>query len=321
MYVTKNQLICLSKEQEDTFSNICKILTEINITAVVIKYSALYTYIYRVIKYSLSRTDPLKHLDESFVNQVGIDNFGKVSWNMISNIKTFEIRREMIKPFIFKNDNLNISGYDIFKKVLKLFITEPKIFTNIIYEKINLNLDVNNIESKFNFMKKFDALFETDYSQKRFPAFLEIYLKHLNKKASSTITKNVITDIKKPIVSTRSTSPIRITKRTTSVGTQTDEVDGDITICVNTDGDESDVYGIVSTDVIEPEVSGITSPEVSGITSPEVSGITSPEVSGIVEPEVSSYDTCNHDISDSGINDPVSRMVDALNDNLETVNI
>ena len=225
MYICKKQLTCLSPEQEILFTNICKILQEINVPALVIKYSALYTYIYRYIKYSLCKKDPLKYLDETFIDRVGIDNFGKISWSMISREKPLEIRREIIKPFIFFSHNLNICGYDIFKKVLNMFIIEPSIFKNIIYEKINLNLNIDNIESKLNFLKKFDSVFDTNYSKTRFPSFLEKYLEHINKKTSSKKIKDCITPISSEIPSKKFT--------TTSKGIQTEDTLDDIIVIID----------------------------------------------------------------------------------------
>ena len=233
MIILKNNLTCSSVEQEKLFSNICQILQEINVHALIIKYSGLYSYIYRYVKYSLCKKDPLRYLDETFVDKIGIDNFGKVSWNMISREKAFEIRREMIKPFVFFSHNLNISGYEVFKKVLNMFIIEPKIFKNIIYEKINLNLDIDNVESKLKFLKNYDSIFGTNYSQTKFPFFLEKYLEHINKKTSSKKIKDTfdIPSHKIKDTLTENSSAKRIT--TVSTGTQSEDILEDAIVIIS----------------------------------------------------------------------------------------
>jgi hypothetical protein len=49
----------------------------------------------------------------------------------------------------------------------------------------------------FNFFKRLDIIFETDYGSKRFPIFLEQFLKHLNEKAMNELSKIILIDNKK----------------------------------------------------------------------------------------------------------------------------
>jgi GTPase SAR1 family protein len=218
MYLDKTELICSSTLHESNYNNICKVLVDLQLKCVVIKYSALYTYIYRLAfehfenKHKKLFGINVKLLDDEFINKIGIDNFGKISWNKIQRIKTVDILKEMIKPFIFTdvNFNLNVSGYNILKNITNKFIFEPKIFMNMLYEKIYLNDKVDDIESKLNFLKKFDKIFSTDYTTKRFQPFLKTYLKHIHNKTTM-------------IEKSTHVSPKKTSIEFTSVGTQTDE--------------------------------------------------------------------------------------------------
>ena len=224
MYIDKTDLLCSSELQESNFINTIKIATELKLKCAIIKYSALYTYIYRLAfeQFTNKQKKPLtinvKLLDDEFINRIGIDNFGKISWNKIAKIKTADTLKEMIKPFIFADVdfNLNISGYTVLLNIMNKFIFESKILINILYDKIYLNDKIDDIESKLNFLKKFDKIFLTDYAVKRFQPFLKTYLRYINNKTSMSDKSSAHDGIPNP-----SLKKTEIEYNT--IGTQTDE--------------------------------------------------------------------------------------------------
>jgi hypothetical protein len=168
-----------SDEIEEMYEQICRIVKSNDIICEIVKYSAAYTYMYRSVNVP-------ENLDKTYIDKIGVDNLGRVSWNKKSKNKTMNQLWELIKPYISENidESLELSGYNNFKNIIC-----KKIFNNslmeLIYSKINFHTDISDFQTKYDFVMKLKQIFGTSskclaYSTIKLNKFLNQYLEYLN---------------------------------------------------------------------------------------------------------------------------------------------
>lgn len=186
--IVENKKLKISDGMFESYETAVKIAREIDVFGYVAMHSSLISYIYRTTKYCINKTKPLDYLDESYVDRVGQDNFGRFPWQTICRTRDLETKKSMIKPFILLNDSEMLhSGYGTLKLIIhKHFV---KNILPLIYSKINFYRRGSDISVILGFFKKLDYIFGTNYGDKNFPIFLDKFLKRLNERATAELAR------------------------------------------------------------------------------------------------------------------------------------
>ena len=173
MFINDQGCIMGSDEIEEMYKQVCETVKINDINCPIIKYSAAYTYMYRSINMP-------ENLDKSYIDKIGIDNMGRVSWIKNSKDKNINQLWELIKPILSNNivESLELSGFNNLKNIICNEILHDS-FDDLIYSKINFHNNISDFESKYNFLIKIKNIFGTLYKNDKMHLLLTDYLNYL----------------------------------------------------------------------------------------------------------------------------------------------
>ena len=166
-----------SEEIEEMYKQVCDIVKSNDIECPIIKYSAAYTYMYRSI-------NTPENIDVQYINKIGIDNFGRVPWSKKSKGKTVDELWELIKPHLSdsSHQSLVLSGFENFKNVICDKLLMGRLL-DIMYSKINFHTKIDDIITKYDFIKNLDNIFKpNDIGNKLLSMCFTKYFDYINNK-------------------------------------------------------------------------------------------------------------------------------------------
>lgn len=190
MKLGANNELLLDEDYEEMFEQVKNIVAN-NVTFMnrvpIIKYSAAYTYMYRLIEIQ-SNIIP-ENLDKSYLDKIGMDVCGRLGWTKITKGKTFEETWQVLKPYLTDIDYpLKLSGFEVLSALLTYYVSNN---TKLLYHKINYIVDNSVFDFKYNYIRKIDSLLESTYGDKVICDELE---KFINFSFSDLINLDKITD-------------------------------------------------------------------------------------------------------------------------------
>lgn len=190
MKLGANNELLLDEDYEEMFEQVKNIVAN-NVTFMsrvpIIKYSAAYTYMYRLIEIQ-SNIIP-ENLDKSYLDKIGMDVCGRLGWTKITKGKTFEETWQVLKPYLTDIDYpLKLSGFEVLSTLLTYYINNN---TKLLYHKINYIVDNSVFDFKYNYIRKIDSLLDSTYGDKIVCDELE---KFINFSFSDLINLDKITD-------------------------------------------------------------------------------------------------------------------------------
>ena len=160
-------------EIEEMYEQVCDIVKKNGLTCPILKYSAVYTYMYRSV-------NTPENLDKAYIDKIGIDSMGRVGWSKQSKSKNMDELWDLIKVHLSENidESLKLSGFDEFKNIICSSLDN---FYELIYSKINFITDIKDFETRNNFIIGLDELFEHNYGVANyFSKNLSEYLNYLD---------------------------------------------------------------------------------------------------------------------------------------------
>jgi predicted GTPase len=190
MKLGANNELLLDEDYEEMFEQVKNIVAN-NVTFMnrvpIIKYSAAYTYMYRLIEIQ-SNIIP-ENLDKSYLDKIGMDVCGRLGWTKITKGKTFEETWQVLKPYLTDIDYpLKLSGFEVLSALLTYYVSNN---TKLLYHKINYIVDNSVFDFKYNYIRKIDSLLDSTYGDKIVCDELE---KFINFSFSDLINLDKITD-------------------------------------------------------------------------------------------------------------------------------
>jgi predicted GTPase len=141
-----------SDEIEEMYEQVKSIVSKNDIMCPIVKYSATYTYMYR-------SSEAPENIDKTYIDKIGIDNYGRVSWNKKTKNKSENEIWSLIKDCLSENieTSLKLSGYTYLKKVLTNILNEH--FFDLMYSKINCHLTIDDFDTKHKYIVGLDEKF------------------------------------------------------------------------------------------------------------------------------------------------------------------
>ena len=179
---------------EDMYNKICKILKDNNIECPVIKYSALYAYIYRsLMSDEQDYNDDI--ISENIIKQLGLDLMGRPLWKRESKDKTLTELWEILKTYL-RNDNDNSleesllsSGFSLLKNECESIINNHAM--ELLYSKINYHTNINDYDTKYKFMYRLNRMFGLNQYSNNIYKYFDTYFTHFEKENTiTTITSD-----------------------------------------------------------------------------------------------------------------------------------
>ncbi len=163
-----------SDDIEEMYKQVCDIVKSNGLSCPIIKYSAAYTYMYRSI-------NTPENIDIEYINKIGIDNFGRISWSKKTKGKSIDDLWELIKPHLSDStsQSLVLSGFEQFKKVICDNILMGRL-VDVMYSKINFHTDESDFMTRYNFIKYLDDVLESnEYGNKKLNEYFNRYIAFL----------------------------------------------------------------------------------------------------------------------------------------------
>jgi predicted GTPase len=175
-----------SDEIEEMYEQVKSIVSKNDILCPIVKYSATYTYMYR-------SSDLPESIDKTYIDKIGIDNYGRISWNKKTKNKSENEIWSLIKDCLSENieTSLKLSGYTYLKKVLTNILNEH--FFDLMYSKINCHLTIDNFDTKHKYIVGLDEKFckidghNVIHSTRIYKNHFNTYIEYLIKKYNITV--------------------------------------------------------------------------------------------------------------------------------------
>ena len=178
----KKELISSSSEIEDMFSQVKKIIVKnFGESVPILKYSASNTYIYRCAKMKGSDFCP-ELVDKAYIDRMGIDMFGRISWTRQSDGKTLKELWSLVSKSLSENieDSLNLSGFNNLRTIFGRNIVH-RYFYDIMYSKIHHNENISEFFLKYKFITQLNQKFKCDYGSTLLSKYLIEYLDYIER--------------------------------------------------------------------------------------------------------------------------------------------
>ena len=191
------ELISSTEEIEEMYAQVVRIINKnFGPKTQVIKYSASSTYMYRYIKIHGKNFRP-DHIDKTYIDRIGIDNFGRVGWSKKSTDKSIDELWILIKECISDNldGSLVLSGFYNLSTVIGKEIIHTYIY-DIMYSKINYLKVHNEFKQKYDFIDKLNIQLKCTFGLPQLYTYLNEYLCFLDSKYLSHIAISVTNKIK-----------------------------------------------------------------------------------------------------------------------------
>jgi GTPase SAR1 family protein len=188
------ELISSTEEIEEMYAQVVRIINKnFGPNIQVIKYSASSTYMYRYIKIHGKNFRP-EHIDKTYIDRIGIDNFGRVGWSKKSTNKSIDELWILIKDCISDNldGSLILSGFCNLSKVIGKEIIHRYIY-DIMYSKINYLKNHSEFKQKYDFIDKLNIQLKCTFGLPQLYTYLNEYLCFLDSKYLSHIAISITT--------------------------------------------------------------------------------------------------------------------------------
>jgi GTPase Era involved in 16S rRNA processing len=180
-----------NSNHEDMYNKICKIIKDNNFDCPVIKYSALYAYIYRsLLSDEQDYNDNI--ISENIIKQLGLDLMGRPAWKRESKDKTLNELWELLKTYL-KNDNsldsleesLLSTGFNMLKSECENIINNHAI--DLVYSKINYHNNTSDYDTKYKFMYRLNRMFGPNKYSDDIYKYFDEYFANFEKENNITI--------------------------------------------------------------------------------------------------------------------------------------
>jgi GTPase Era involved in 16S rRNA processing len=180
-----------NSNHEDMYNKICKIIKDNNFDCPVIKYSALYAYIYRsLLSDEQDYNDNI--ISENIIKQLGLDLMGRPAWKRESKDKTLNELWELLKTYL-KNDNsldsleesLLSTGFNMLKNECENIINNHAI--DLVYSKINYHNNTSDYDTKYKFMYRLNRMFGPNKYSDDIYKYFDEYFANFEKENNITI--------------------------------------------------------------------------------------------------------------------------------------
>jgi predicted GTPase len=181
------ELISVNEEIEEMYSQVRSIIDKhFGPKIPIIKYSASNTYVYRCVKIRGKHFRP-EHLDPAYIDKMGRDNFGPTPWARKSGGKTLDQKWQLISAELSENldESLVLSGFNNLKITISTIVGHMYIY-DLMYSKINYHKNIEDFETRYNFIMKLNKQFNCDYGYGQLNEYVTLFIDYLDKKYNPT---------------------------------------------------------------------------------------------------------------------------------------